>query len=172
MGPSNKLINSNISIMICMIFTLRLPKTKWVYTFYVTSPIIQDPVLTKKFLPLFLLTFTDKVTPINMFHKMHFHNSSSHININSCKIYLNIKLIQSWVYHFHVQRDNHIENSPNCNFHDMVPIIYSILILELLIQNKLNECKYSYSNWMLLFSKTCIRHRKLLFSDVRKKFNP
>ena len=27
-GPSNNLINSNISVMILMIFTLRLPKTK------------------------------------------------------------------------------------------------------------------------------------------------
>ena len=51
-GPSSKLINENISVMICMIFTLRLPKTKWVYIFF-TSPIFKDSILTKKSLPLF-----------------------------------------------------------------------------------------------------------------------
>ena len=49
---SNKLKNSNISVMICIIFTLRLLKTKSVYIFYVTSPIFKDSILTKKVLPL------------------------------------------------------------------------------------------------------------------------
>ena len=59
-GPSNKLINTNISVMICMIFTLRIPKTKWVYTFYVTSPIFKNYILTEKFFPYFNLLLLTK----------------------------------------------------------------------------------------------------------------
>ena len=51
--PSNKLINTKISVMIHIVFTLRLPKTKSVYPFYLTSAIFKDYILTKKFLPLF-----------------------------------------------------------------------------------------------------------------------
>ena len=54
-GPSNKLINSNTSVMICMIFTLRLSKTKSFDTFYVPSPIFKDSILTKSFFPHFYL---------------------------------------------------------------------------------------------------------------------
>ena len=50
-GSSNKLINTKISVMIHMVFTL--PKTKSVYPFYLTSAIFKDSILTKKFLPLF-----------------------------------------------------------------------------------------------------------------------
>ena len=112
-GPSNKLITTCISVMICMIFTLRLPKTKSIYIFYAASPKFEDSILTKKVLPLFLLTFTDKVITTNIFHKMCFYNSSLYTNIICHKIDLNIKLTQSWVYHFHIQQDNHIENSLN-----------------------------------------------------------
>ena len=52
-GPSNKLITTSTSVMTCMIFTLRLPKTKSVYIFYTSSPIFKDSILTKKILPLF-----------------------------------------------------------------------------------------------------------------------
>ena len=112
-GPSNKFITTSTSVMTCMIFTLRLPKTTTVYIFYATSPISKDSILTKKVLRLFWLTFTDKVIPTNIFHKMCFYNSSLYTNINCHKIDLNIKLTQSWVYHFYVQQDNHIENLLN-----------------------------------------------------------
>ena len=47
----DKLINTKISVMIHMVFTL--PKTKSVYPFYLTSAIFKDSILKKKFLPLF-----------------------------------------------------------------------------------------------------------------------
>ena len=47
-GPSNKLINTTISVMICMIFTLRLLKTKLV-CFFFTSPIFKILFLQKSF---------------------------------------------------------------------------------------------------------------------------
>ena len=59
-GPSNKLINTNISVMIWMIFTLRIPKTIWVYTFYVTSPIFKTLFLQKSFFPYFNLRLLTK----------------------------------------------------------------------------------------------------------------
>ena len=59
-SPSNKLINSNTSVMICTIFTLRLSKTKSVYTFYVPSPIFKDSILTKSFFSHFYLVFVTK----------------------------------------------------------------------------------------------------------------
>ena len=100
------------------------------------------------------------MTPINIFHTMRFYNSSLYTNINSHKIDVNIKVIQSWVYHFHAQRVNHSENSQNWDFCNMVPFIYSISILTMFMQNMLNECKYSNSNWILLLSKTNVKAQK------------
>ena len=53
--PSNKLINTNISVMICMIFTLRLPKTKWVYYYFFFLPLqyLKILFLQKCFFPYF-----------------------------------------------------------------------------------------------------------------------
>ena len=100
------------------------------------------------------------MTPISIFDKTSSYKSSLYTNTNSHKMDLNIKLTQSWVYHFHLQQDNDIESSPSYDFRNMVPFIYSILIFKLLIQNKLNECKYSNSILMLLFSETCIKAQK------------
>ena len=59
-SPSNKLINSNTSVLICMIFTLRLSETKSVYTFYVPSPIFKDSILTKSLFSHFYLVLLTK----------------------------------------------------------------------------------------------------------------
>ena len=68
-SPSNKLINSNTSVMICMIFTLRLSKTKSVYTFYVPSPIFKDSILTKIFFSHFYLVLLTKWPQLIFFTK-------------------------------------------------------------------------------------------------------
>ena len=60
----------------------------------------------KKFLLLFLLTFTGKAKPINILHKMRFFDSSLYININSHKTDQNIKILQPWARNFHDHRDN------------------------------------------------------------------
>ena len=52
-GPSNKLINTNISVMICMISTLRLPKTKRVYIFFLPLQYLKILFLQKSFFPYF-----------------------------------------------------------------------------------------------------------------------
>ena len=53
MGPSNKLINTTISVMICMIFTLRLPKTKRVYISFLSLQYFKILFLRKSFFPYF-----------------------------------------------------------------------------------------------------------------------
>ena len=52
-GPSNKLINTTISVMICMIFTLRLPKTKRVYISFLSLQYFKILFLRKSFFPYF-----------------------------------------------------------------------------------------------------------------------
>ena len=52
--PNNNLINGNdISVNILVIFTIRLTKTQWAYTFQVTTPIFKGCLLSKIFLLYF-----------------------------------------------------------------------------------------------------------------------
>ena len=45
--PSKKLINGNISAILLMIFTLSLPKTKWLDTFELTTQYLKILILQK-----------------------------------------------------------------------------------------------------------------------------